>query len=75
MTRIWTVVAIADAPAGHTRRAGARRTDCVRRYFDDRQTTGPVFTINPDGSHEQQLTHPPAGALDDQPARPPDTRD
>jgi Tol biopolymer transport system component len=45
-----------------------------RRYFNDQQTTGAVFTIDPDGSHERQLTHPPAGVLDDQPAWSPDGR-
>jgi TolB protein len=39
-----------------------------RRYFDDAQTHGAVFTIRPDGSGERQLTRPPAGYVDDQPA-------
>src|SRR4051794_11622327 len=43
-----------------------------RRYLDDQQTTGAVFTINPDGTGERQVTHPPALALDDQPAWSPD---
>jgi Tol biopolymer transport system component len=43
-----------------------------RRYFDDAQTTGAVFTINPDGTGERQVTRPPGNTLDDQPAWSPD---
>src|ERR687895_2381939 len=30
-----------------------------RRYFDPDQTKGAIFTMNPDGSHIRQITHPP----------------
>jgi hypothetical protein len=30
-----------------------------RRYFDPDQTKGALFTMNPDGSHVRQITHPP----------------
>jgi TolB protein len=43
-----------------------------RRYFDDAQTHGAVFTINPDGTAEKQITHPPGGFVDDQPDWSPD---
>ena len=34
-----------------------------RRWFDPDQTKGAIFTMNPDGSHVRQITHPPkAGA-------------
>ena len=34
-----------------------------RRYFDPDQTKSAIFTMNPDGSHVRQITHPPkAGA-------------
>jgi hypothetical protein len=34
-----------------------------RRWFDPDQTKGALFTMNPDGSHVRQITHPPrAGA-------------
>ena len=32
-----------------------------RRYFDPDQTKGAIFTMNPDGSHGRQITHPPQG--------------
>jgi TolB protein len=43
-----------------------------RRFFDDAQTEGAVFTIRPDGTGERQLTHPPRGHVDSQPAISPD---
>jgi Tol biopolymer transport system component len=43
-----------------------------RRYFDRSQRTGAIFVINPDGTGERELTHPPAGALDDFPRFAPD---
>src|SRR5918997_3237915 len=34
-----------------------------RRWLDPDQTKGALFTMNPDGSHIRQITHPPrAGA-------------
>jgi hypothetical protein len=30
-----------------------------RRYFNADQTKGALFTMNPDGSHLRQITHPP----------------
>jgi Tol biopolymer transport system component len=43
-----------------------------RRYFDPDQTKGAIFTMNPDGSHVRQITHPPKGWLDNLPAWSPD---
>jgi hypothetical protein len=34
-----------------------------RRYFDPDQTKGALFTMNPDGSHIRQITHPPRAGL------------
>ena len=34
-----------------------------RRYFDPDQTKGAIFTMNPDGSHIRQITHPPKSGL------------
>ena len=54
------------AKAAKTATAPAGRI-AFRRYLDDAQTHGALFTINPDGSDERQVTHPPAGVVDDQP--------
>src|SRR5215204_460451 len=43
-----------------------------RRYFDPDQTKGALFTMNPDGSHVRQITHPPKGWRDETPAWSPD---
>jgi Tol biopolymer transport system component len=38
-----------------------------RRWLDPDQTEGALFTMNPDGSHIRQITHPPNGWRDDDP--------
>jgi Tol biopolymer transport system component len=43
-----------------------------RRYFNAEQTKGALFTMNPDGSHVRQITHPPKGWKDNVPAWSPD---
>jgi TolB protein len=43
-----------------------------RRYFDDAHHHSAIFTINPDGSGERRITHPPRGMYDDQPDWSPD---
>ncbi len=43
-----------------------------RRYFDADHRAGAIFTINSDGSGEQQVTRPPKGMYDDQPDWSPD---
>jgi Tol biopolymer transport system component len=43
-----------------------------RRWFDPDQTEGALFTMNPDGSHIRQITHPPEGWVDDDPVWSPD---
>jgi len=52
----------ADLPAGRI---------AFRRYLDDAQTVGALFTVNPDGTGEKQITHPTSG-IDDQPDWSPD---
>lgn len=43
-----------------------------RRYFDDTESTGAIFTSDTDGSSERQVTNPPASTLDDEPNWAPD---
>src|SRR5215210_8604816 len=43
-----------------------------RRLFDPDQTKGALFTMNPDGSHVRQITHPPEGWRDEDPVWSPD---
>src|SRR5215204_4500582 len=43
-----------------------------RRWFDPDQTKSALFTMNPDGSHIRQITHPPKGWRDQNPAWSPD---
>jgi TolB protein len=57
----------ADPPARTSQRDLPAGRIAFRRYFDDAQTHGAIFTINPDGSGEKQITDPPAGYVDDQP--------
>ena len=45
-----------------------------RRFLDADQTTGAVFTVNPDGSGEVQVTRPRAGFVDRNPDVSPDGR-
>jgi Tol biopolymer transport system component len=35
-----------------------------RRFLDDDQTAAALFVINPDGTHEMQITHPADGVVD-----------
>ena len=67
------VPSAAASPAARTFPASDGRI-AFRRYFDAARSTGAVFTINPDGSNERQVTHPSAGTVDDQPAWSPDGR-
>src|SRR5918997_2451869 len=55
-------------------RGGATRNGQIvfRRYFDPDQTKGAIFTMNRDGSHIRQITHPPKGWRDNVPAWSPD---
>src|SRR5215212_4519835 len=56
-----------DPPASATQVDLPDGRIAFRRFFDDAQTHGAVFTIDPDGSGDKQITDPPAGYVDDQP--------
>jgi hypothetical protein len=43
-----------------------------RRYLDPDQTKAAIFTMNPDGSHVSQITHPPKDWSDEYPEWSPD---
>jgi TolB protein len=43
-----------------------------RRYFTADKTWGAIFTINPDGTGERQVTHPPKSSVDAPPRWAPD---
>jgi Tol biopolymer transport system component len=58
--------------SSHATFRGKKGAIAFRRYFDSAHTWGAVFTINPDGTGERQVTHPPKGTVDDQPDWAPD---
>ena len=61
-----------SAVASSTTAPGRDGSIAFRRYLDDQQTWGAVFTIAPDGTHARQITHPQRGIVDDQPDWAPD---
>jgi Tol biopolymer transport system component len=67
-------VSVAENAAGATQGDLPAGRIAFRRYFDDAQTHGAVFTINPDGTGEKQLTRPADRVVDDQPDWSPDGR-
>ena len=62
----------ASKPAGAAKVVLPDGRIAFRRYLDDAQTHGAIFTINPDGTEEKQVTDPPAGHVDDHPDWSPD---
>src|SRR5215216_7329967 len=63
-----------DDEENESAKGGSTRNGQIvfRRYLDPDQTKGAIFTMNPDGSHLSQITHPPKGWRDDVPAWSPD---
>ena len=66
-----TVVHSPTAGATFPSRNGAI---AFRRFLNDEQTWGAVFTIDPDGTDERQISHPPQGYVDRNPDVSPDGR-
>jgi Tol biopolymer transport system component len=62
---VMVTAAVATAP-------GASGKIAFRAYFDQQQSWGAVFTINPNGTAARQITRPPRGTVDDQPSWSPD---
>ena len=66
-------LAIPGAPAQATFDGDNGRI-AFRRFLNTDRTWGAVFTANPDGSRERQVTHPPVGFVDRNPDVSPDGR-
>jgi Tol biopolymer transport system component len=69
---ICLLATVAGVSAASATPPGKNGPIVFRRYFDDQQTWGAVFTIQPDGSRVRQITRPPQGVVDDQPSWAPD---
>ena len=65
------IVAVAASPSQATYR-GKNGRIAFRRYFDQNHNVSGIFTVNPDGTGETRITHPPKGMVDDQPDWSPD---
>lgn len=66
------VAAVAGIGSAGATPPGKNGPIAFRRYFDPAHTTGAIFLVNPDGTGERQVSHPPSGALDDYPRFAPD---
>ena len=64
--------AMAAVAAAHATTPGASGEIVFRRYFDAQKTWGALLTVQPDGTHARQITHPPQGVVDDEPDWAPD---
>ena len=67
------VVAVATTEATATA-PGKNGSIVYRTYFDLQHSRGAIFTMGDDGSAKKQISHPPRGTVDDQPAWAPDGR-
>ena len=67
------LVAVPAAPAQATFHAKNGRI-AFRRFLNEERTWGAVFTIQPDGTDERQITNPPEGFVDRNPDVSPDGR-
>jgi len=65
------VVAVATTEATATA-PGKNGSIVYRTYFDLQHSRGAIFTMGDDGSAKKQISHPPRGTVDDQPAWAPD---
>ncbi len=71
---VVAVGVVVVASAAFAAAPGKNGQIAFRRYFDDQQTFGAVFTVNADGANAKQVTRPPTGIVDDQPEWAPDGR-
>ena len=68
------LIVVATAPPATATFTGDNGRIAFRRFFNPEQTWGAVFTIRRNGTHEQQVTHPPVGFVDRNPDVSPDGR-
>jgi TolB protein len=69
LTIVTAATVAASAPATTS---GKNGQIAFRRYLDAKHTTSAIFAIEPDGSGERQITHPPHGVIDTAPDWSPD---
>ena len=81
MPKRWVIALLAAlawvsvfALPAHATFAGDNGRIAFRRFLDEERSTGAVFTINPDGTDERQITDPPTGFVDRNPDVSPDGR-
>src|ERR671930_2332502 len=65
LTLVFAGSAVIPVLAGATAPAKSGQI-AFRRFFDDEHRRGAIFLVNPDGTGERQVTHPPAGSIDAQ---------
>ena len=68
---VAATLAVAVAPSWATYH-GKNGRIAFRRYFNNDHSKSAIFTVNPDGTGQTQITHPPKGSVDDQPDWSPD---
>ena len=73
LTVLMVWLSIPAAPAQATFEGKSGRI-AFRRFLNEDRTWGAVFTINPNGSHERQVTFPKQGFVDRNPDVSPDGR-
>lgn len=61
-----TAASLLAAPAALATAPGDNGQIAFRRFFDEEHRSGALFLVNPDGTGERQVTHPPAGFIDAQ---------
>jgi Tol biopolymer transport system component len=62
-----TALATAGALPAHATAPGQNGRIAFRRYFNEAQTQGAIFTIRPDGTGERRVTHSPRSKLTTEP--------
>ena len=61
---LCVIASVAGVTAASATPPGKNGPIAFRRYFDNRQTRGAVFTMRPDRSRVRQITRPPQGIVE-----------